>query len=239
MRHFLAALPLLWLAPAGAAAHGVWLAERAGALTIVYGVGPQDEAYKPDKVISVVARAATGEARSTKLVAQKSNATIEAPTDAASFAVVLDNGFWSKGADGKWVNQPKSAVSNAQSSSRSIKFNTHVRASTGASPKPTGATLEILPLADVFKLKPGEDLPVQVLFEGKPLAGVALYPDYVNDANAKSVKTDTDGKATLFVKNNGLNVIGVAHAKPTPDDRDADRLSYFATLSFLIAFVEN
>ncbi len=238
MRRILAALPLLWLAPAGAAAHGIWLAERAGALAIVYGVGPQDEAYKPEKVTSIVARSGAGEARPAKIAPQKSHALIEAPKDAALFAVALDNGFWSKGADGKWVNQPKSAVPNAQSSSRSLKFNTHILAATGGAPKPTGAALEILPLADVFKLKPGDDLTVQVLFEGKPLPNVALYPDYVNDANAKSVKTDADGKAKLFVKNNGLNVIGVSHAKPTPDDKDADRLSYFATLSFLIAFVE-
>ena len=191
------------------------------------------------KAAKPAARAANGKTRSANIVQRDRNAVIEAPKDAAVVAVMMDNGFWTKGADGKYVNAPKSTVPNPQASSRTIKLNTHVRASTGGALKPSGAALEITPLVDVHALKVGADIPVQVFFEGQPLTNVALFPDYVNDANARSVKTDAEGKATLFVRNNGLNVIGVAHNKPTPDSKDADRIGYFATLSFVIAFTED
>lgn len=237
MKKTIAAL-MISAGASAAQAHGVWLAERAGELAIVYGVGPQDEAYRSEKIKTVSARAGNGDARPAKIIAREKNALIDAPKDAAVLTVMMDNGFWTKGEDGKYVNASKSTVPNPQTSSHSIKFNTHVRASTGGALKPSGGALEITPLVNVHILKVGADIPVQVLFEGKPLANVALFPDYVNDANARSVKTDADGKAVLFVRNNGLNVIGVSHNKPTPDNKDADRIGYFATLSFVIAFSE-
>jgi uncharacterized GH25 family protein len=85
----------------------------------------------------------------------------------------------------------------------------------------------------------GDDLPVQVFADGKPLAGVPLYVDYVNDGHAQSNKTDQDGKVTLFVRNDGLNVIGVSHAKKTPDNAEMDQVSYFATLSFTLPHGED
>ncbi|WP_342360214.1 DUF4198 domain-containing protein [Terrarubrum flagellatum] len=238
LMRLLAAAAALGAATA-AHAHGVWLADRAGALTVVYGVGPQDEAYRPDKVTRIEARAADGTPLAAKLAANGRNVIVEAPREAASFATTLDNGFWTKGPDGKFRNVRKSEVPDAQSASHTVKFNTHVRASTGGAPKPFGLTLEIVPLVDVHPLTPGDELPVQVLFEGKPLKGAALFVDYVNDANTRGAKTDADGKATLKVRNDGLNVIGVAFSQPTPDDKDADKIGYFATLSFVTAFVEN
>ena len=111
--------------------------------------------------------------------------------------------------------------------------------SSGGASKPTGQALEIVPLVEPMGLKMGDDLPVQVLAEGKPLPGVALYTDYVNDGHAMSAKTDADGKVTLFVRNDGLNVVGVSYAKKVSGDPDLDQVSYFATLSFTLPHGED
>ena len=221
-----------------AQAHGIWTAQRHGDLAIVYGHGAGDEAYKPDKVKSAVSHLVSGETRDSKIQHQAKNALVEPASDAVALTVIFDNGIWTKGPDGKSVNRPKSQVTGAQSASRSIKINTTIL-KPGAPLKPASTDLEIVPLVDPLSLKMGDDLPVQVLSGGQPLAGVPLYVDYVNDGHAQSNKTDADGKVTLFVRNDGLNVIGVSHAKSAPDNAEIDQTSYFATLSFTLPHGED
>lgn len=232
---------LLLLAVAAGAttaqAHGIWIAQRHGDLAIVYGHGAGDDAYRPEKVKAATARLASGETKPARIVPQAKNALVEPDKDATLLSVVLDNGIWTKGPDGKSVNKPKREVPGAQSASHSIKTNTTILAG-GGSVKPSGLGLEIVPLVDPMTLKMGEDLPVQVLSDGKPLAGVALNTDYLNDPHAMSSRTDQNGKVTLFVRNDGLNVIGVAHAKPVSDNPDLDQVSYFATLSFMLPHMD-
>lgn len=223
---------------ATAQAHGIWVAQRHGDLAVVYGHGAGDEAYKPEKVKSVVSYTGAGEVKDGRIVPQAKNALIEPAADAKVLTIVLDNGIWTKGPDGKSVNKPKREVAGAQSASHSIKVNTTYLAS-GSALKPTGQGLEIVPLVDPLGLKMGDDLPVQVLAEGKPVPGVALYSDYVNDGHAMSAKTDADGKVTLFVRNDGLNVVGVSYAKKVSGNPDLDQVSYFATLSYTLPHADD
>lgn len=234
------AAPLTLSIPMTAAmAHGIWLAPRAGELTVVYGVGPQDEAYQPDKVKTAEGRSVPGEARAVEIARRAHNAVLTAGDDVAVIVTTMDNGFWTKGDDGKWHNKPKSQVPRAASGMRSIKINTHVLKGGADATKARNAALEIVPLVDPTTLKAGDDLPVQVLADGKPVAGAAIHPDYVNDANSKTDRTDAQGKATIPVRNNGLNVIGVSHATPIENSADADKLSIFATLSYTTPFKED
>jgi uncharacterized GH25 family protein len=222
----------------GAHAHGVWTAQRHGDLAVVYGHGAGDEAYKPEKIKKAVSHLPSGETRDSKVLHQAKNALVEPAPGAVALTVLFDNGVWTKDADGKSVNKPKSEVPGAQSASHSVKINTTVLKE-GAALKPTGQGLEIVPLVDPMSLKMGDDLPVQVFSDGKPLSGVPLAVDYVNDGHAQSNKTDADGKVVLFVRNDGLNVIGVSHVKKTPDSAEIDQVSYFATLSFALPHADD
>ncbi|MCB8819589.1 DUF4198 domain-containing protein [Microvirga rosea] len=221
-----------------AQAHGIWVAERLGDLAIVYGHGASDEAYDPHKVKAVVAYGKSGEPSDGTITRQSKNALVRPPENAAALTVVFDNGVWTKGPDGKSVNRPKREVPGAASASHSIKINKTIL-SAGSSLKPVGLDLEIVPLVDPMTLKIGDDLPVQVLSRGKPLPGVSLNADYVNDGHGKSDKTDESGKVILTVRNDGLNVIGVGNTLKTPDNPDADQISYFATLSFMLPHAED
>jgi len=235
-------IPLIFSAlaamTAAAQAHGIWVAQRHGDLAVIYGHGAGDEPYEPEKIKAAVSYLASGETRDAKIVPQAKNALIEPAKGATSLTVVLDNGIWTKGADGKSVNKPKRDVPDAQLASHAIKINTTVLAG-GGEPKPSGLGLEIVPLVDPMRLKMGDDLPVQVLSEGRPLPGVSLNTDYVNDPHAKSDKTDADGRVTLFIRNDGLNVIGVAHVAKTPGNPEVDQVGYFATLSFTLPHEED
>ena len=220
-----------------AGAHGIWLAQRTDELTVVYGHLAEDGAYKAKKVKSIEGFTATGEKRAITLALSEKNVKLTAPDDVVVLSTVFDNGFWIKGADGKWQNVGKQQVAGGTESHQPLKYNTHILKSPGIALKPTGAPLEIVPLTDPIALKLGDDLPVQVYLNGKPLAGASVINDYINNAEAVT-KADGEGKATLKVTSAGLNVIGVEFSEKTPTNPDVDEIFNFATLSYTLPHVE-
>ena len=75
--------------------------------------------------------------------------------------------------------------------------------------RPLGHVLEIVPEKDPAALAAGEPLPVQVLFRGKPLAGVRVSAAYAG-AEMKghefpvAAETDANGRALLKLDRGGL-----------------------------------
>ncbi|MDO5091581.1 MAG: DUF4198 domain-containing protein [Cardiobacteriaceae bacterium] len=230
--------PLFLLAALFAAqhahAHASWIAERLDQPTIIYGHGGEDNAYG-DKTISHL----TGLDKDGKVIAldmekHAHNVSLKAGDEHYAAAYVIDNGYWTKDADGKWHNQPKHAVANAASASHSIKTALGILRE-GSKIDPAALPdlkLLIVPLGDVAHSHMGDKIGVQVLFEGKPLAGAKIIGDYVNDSDNTVATTDADGKAEIAVRNHGWNVFATGHKVELKDDQNADALSYTATLSF-------
>lgn len=223
---------LSFLAPAIAGAHGIWIAERHGTQAVVYGHGASDEAYDPQKLKTVKAKNVDGKEVAVEIVRKEDHALLRVPKDAVVVSGTFDNGFWAEGPDGKWVNKPKSEVPGAKQSSQSQKFAVAILDHLRKKPEPQGMPFEIVPLMDPTILKAGNELPVQVLFDGKPVEGVEVAADYVNDSHAAPVKTDAEGIARISIRNAGLNVVGAGYSKPLSDSKEADKLSYFTTLTF-------
>jgi len=102
---------------------------------------------------------------------------------------------------------------------------------------PLGHVLEIVPEKDPATLVAGEPLPVQVLFRGKPLAGVRVSAAYAG-AEMKghefpvAAETDAQGRALLKLDRAGLWYARLIHMAPAQDDPQIDWRSYFATLTF-------
>jgi uncharacterized GH25 family protein len=218
-----------------AAAHGVWLAERYGQTLLVYGHGAADDAYDPTKIKMVRAFDQSGGELAVGVVPRERHAALELPEEAALVAVHFDNGYWTKRADGSWVNEPRSAVPDAQQAGHYVKHLLAVlKPGASIAPQPDLA-LQILPLVDPLQLAADATLPVRVLFDGAPLEGAKVIADYVNRADDPPLLTDAKGEAAVLVRNQGLNVIAVAHDVATPGDPDADKIGHFATLSFTLA----
>lgn len=105
--------------------------------------------------------------------------------------------------------------------------------------EPVGTTFEIVPLADPLL---GNELPVRVLYHGKPLAGALVRAwNYVaagaNPADRDSVpaafetRTDADGRATLRLGATGEWLLSTVHMLPCTDP-EADWESWWASLTF-------
>ena len=96
-----------------------------------------------------------------------------------------------------------------------------------------GLTLELVPEKDPTALTAGADLPVRLLYLGKPLPGV-LVAAFTRDRPDARVTTRTDaaGRARLRLDHPGVWLVKAVHMIPAPADAGADWESFWASLTF-------
>lgn len=222
----------------GAQAHGFWFAQRANQLAMVFGVGADDldVVKRLPKVTSFVAYDEDGKEVESKLAANGPLVTVNTDNQPALVTAVMDYGMWSKTPDGKWHNKGYDEVPGAIISEKNYKYGVHIRRDLGK-PVPLLAkqTLQAVPVKAKLPEKLGEAMQVKVYFQGKPIAGARVIADFVNDPDAKPLKTGKDGVVTLKVRNQGLNVIGITYDGPPEDPAKTKKCEHFATLSFVLA----
>lgn len=218
-------------------AHGIWFAQRSSQLAMIYGLGADDldMIKRQPKVKSVTAYDEQGKEVATQLTANGPLLVVNTDKDPAIVAGVLDNGPWSKGADGEWYNKGKDEMPNATASEHTFKYSVYLRRPLhGAMPILRGQKLQIVPVGDRLPERMGQPLTVRVLYNGKPVAGAAVQPDLVNDPDSKPLKTGADGAVTIKVRNQGLNVIVAALDTPPSEPAKTDSDEHEATLSFVL-----
>ncbi|MEK6676253.1 MAG: DUF4198 domain-containing protein [Planctomycetota bacterium] len=98
-------------------------------------------------------------------------------------------------------------------------------------------TLELVPLRNPKTVKPGQDeLPVVLLYQGKPLAGaMVMAMAQADPAAVSNAKTDSEGKASFKLSKGGVWMIKVIHMVRLPEGGEADWESFWATLTFEIS----
>lgn len=234
LRHYTISLAcgftLLASALQSAHAHGIYAAQRLSETVFIYGHGPSDETFVAEKFKGAVAHK---DGKTTELKTEFKNGYPALPSDEKMGLVtaMYDNGFWSQKADGEWENKPKTEVEGAKQGGHYMKYATTILNADAKAGQVTGMPLEIVPLTNPLTLKQGDTLPVQVYADGKPVADVELVAEFVTDRD-NTVKTDSEGKAEITIRNNGLNVLATETSKELEDKTKADKLAKFATLSF-------
>lgn len=220
------------LATTSAGAHGIWVAERLDRPTIVYGDGGEDSRYDSGRVGRVVGLTTNNEVVAITVGRGADNAWLEVPKDIAVATVQFHESYHTKDANNTWHKLPKKDVPNAVSSSKSamsaITLFEHQKESQLFAHLP----LQITALKDPLSLKKGDVLPVQVSFNGKPLADAPLIADYLADPS-NSIKTDKNGNAFIKLGSNTVNVLYTYHKAPS-DEPDVDNMTYVNTLSFSV-----
>jgi hypothetical protein len=96
-----------------------------------------------------------------------------------------------------------------------------------------GLPLELVAEENPYGLAASDELPVRVLFEGKPLAGVLVKCfNRNNAASPELVRSDGEGRAQCGLAHGGHYLISAVHmTQGTPADK-ADWVSLWATLTF-------
>jgi uncharacterized GH25 family protein len=102
--------------------------------------------------------------------------------------------------------------------------------------KVLGHKLEIVPLADPGAVRPGGTLKVRVLFEGKPLAHVALFALHkqADKVSEQKLTTAADGTASVVVRGKGVWLLRLVHMRRCAGGADADWESFWSAWTFAV-----
>jgi hypothetical protein len=221
--------------PAGA--HGIWFAQRARQLALIYGVGADDlDAVKRLPLVKTVTGYDSDWAPvNTSLRAAGVIPVVDSDEPVAAVAAIMDYGYWSKTPDGEWHNKGRDEVPNATLAEHNFKYAVHLtQVPTKPVPLFEGHMLQIVPVGTDIPQKMGEPMKVRVYYKGQPIAGATVMQDYVNDPDeAAPAKTGADGTATIKLRNQGINVLMAIYVGQTTDKK-VDHEEYRASLSFVL-----
>lgn len=234
IRRIIIGVAVMTLFAATAWGHAVWLEKRRGDVWMIYGHGPQEDNTEASRIKILKAFDSQGKETEVKTSSECGLVKLDYADGTAILISYYDNGFWTKGPDGQWVNKPKKDVKGAIEAQHSIKTMYSVRGSFEKAPAKVDLPLVIIPQADPLKLKMGDTLKVLVLKDGKPFAGAELTNDFVGACEETVAKTDADGFASVPVRNDGLNVFGAYAKIDLAGSADADYEKITAVLSFTI-----
>lgn len=207
-------------------AHDAWISTQGPAHAVLYGHGDKGDPYDTAKIKDVRAYDAKGKPVDVEISRAEKEATIEPKSKAAVLALEFDNGYWSKGADGKSRNESKQ-VTGAEQGTKSLKFGKTILAWSEAATRPVGQRLELVPLSGAAPADHGA-VAVQLLFDGQPLPGAKVMLGGHDDE--KPATTDAEGKASVEV-HKGVQSISAGHSVPH-DGPEADTTRISTNLVF-------
>lgn len=97
-----------------------------------------------------------------------------------------------------------------------------------------GFTLELVAERNPYALRPGEDLPLRLTYQNRPLAGALVVAmNSLDPARKQAQRSDSDGRVRFQVRpGGGLWLIKAVHMVRAPIMSKADWMSYWASLTF-------
>jgi hypothetical protein len=112
-------------------------------------------------------------------------------------------------------------------------------ANTAQGDRALGFTLELVAERNPTTMAAGQDLPVRLTYENRPLAGalvVAINRD--RPSEKLSARSDKDGRVRFRLPRTGLWLIKAVHMIEAPAGSNADWASYWASLTFELGETE-
>jgi uncharacterized GH25 family protein len=95
-----------------------------------------------------------------------------------------------------------------------------------------GFALELVAERNPYLMAAGEELPVRLTYQGKPLAGALVVAFNQRDPSAKlSARSDANGRARFRLPRAGMWLVKAVHMIPATET-DADWESFWASLTF-------
>lgn len=151
--------------------------------------------------------------------------------------------FWSQMSDGKWQMQTNrkngQGVKYCELAKMSAKAVLNVGVADESVVRPIGQTLEIVPLSNPANFAVDEFFGMQVLFEGKPLAGVDVgvispYLENTHDNEQRAFwgKTDKNGRINIKLFKAGEYAVSVLYKTAYKDSSECDENVYESTFKF-------
>jgi nickel transport protein len=236
MRSIVFTLLLALAAAPFSVAHDVWLEPKDGGLMLRYGHGEKLDRYGVEQVLDIKATDCGGQSVALKKESREGGALIAfSDTKPALVGLFFDEGTFVKTTDG-WKPMTKRQAEGKFTVVDSMKgrfYTKAILASCEDFSKPLGMVCEMIPGKNPSELKQGDEFPVRVLMNGKPLEGAEITYRDITYASPKAPKTDKDGRASIPIGASGLHIVGAWIKEPLKDDPDADSLFVYTGLTWV------
>jgi uncharacterized GH25 family protein len=96
-----------------------------------------------------------------------------------------------------------------------------------------GFTLELVAERNPYALRPGQELPLRLTYQNRPLAGALVVAiNSLDPARKQALRTGNDGRVRFQLRPGGLWLIKAVHMVRAPIMSKADWMSYWASLTF-------
>lgn len=98
-----------------------------------------------------------------------------------------------------------------------------------------GFPLELVAERNPYALPAGEDLPVRLTYQSRPLEGALVVAINRADPTEKlAERSDSDGRVRFRLRASGMWLVKAVHMVPAPAGSDADWRSFWASLTFRV-----
>jgi uncharacterized GH25 family protein len=99
--------------------------------------------------------------------------------------------------------------------------------------RPLGFTLELVAERNPYTTRAGQELPVRLTYENRPLAGALVVAmNRQNPSEKLTARTDKDGRVRFRLRPGGMWLVKAVHMVPAPADSNAEWASFWASLTF-------
>jgi hypothetical protein len=101
------------------------------------------------------------------------------------------------------------------------------------SDQPLGFTLELVAERNPYAIRGGEELPLRLTYQGRPLArALVVAINKLNPADKLSARTDSEGRVRFRLGERGMWMVKAVHMIAAPEGSHAEWASYWASLTF-------
>lgn len=223
-------LVILLAAVSPAAGHDLWVDREAGGYTIRAGHRDgRDHGGAPETRVEpahVMRASCHGEDGTSRRLDGADAWPLFAEGGCAAFTALLSSGYWTKTASGT-KNAPKNEVDDPLKSWLSFESVKRLGRWSDAFAEPLTSDLEVVPLHDPFRVRPGEKLRLRITMDGKPAEGALVLAE-----GRLRGETDADGRVNVKLRAAGFQSIAASLRGPGDGVR-ADETVRTATLNFV------
>ncbi|MFN4282200.1 MAG: DUF4198 domain-containing protein [Alphaproteobacteria bacterium] len=220
-----------------AMAHGMWIAPQGDGYDVLYGDGDaaKVDPYDPARVKQALAYATDGKPVDVTIKRGDKSASLAVVAQPASLMVVFDNGIWAKSRERGWLREGRSTVPDAIEAGDSFKLSKFYARPDADFARVLGQGLELIPLSDPARVKPGTKLSFRVLVNGQPQAGVSFNENFLSGEHGKSrMKSNAKGEVTITVPKAAFAGVAADYFLEKAGNPEIDGTYYNATLTFAV-----
>jgi nickel transport protein len=202
-------------------AHHLWVSKQDDLFAVCRGLMDERlDTYEPSKVVEIKAIGKDGSIIPIQRQDENHGAFFKVDQDIAIVTVRCDWGYRVNTTQGKKLmarQEAEQAGFRIIDSFFSTQFCKSLFAESDEITKPADIMFEIVPKENPFEKGVGEQLPVMVIFEGKPLANISVYTE-----KGQEVKTDQNGVALIIIEEKGLQLISAGHKVSAAENSGLD-----------------